>query len=72
MRNLLFWGQILIATLLVSAILLQQRGVGLGSAFGGGGEIYRSKRGLEKILFISTLVLATLFIAGSFLSFIIS
>jgi len=50
-----------VAVLLVAAILLQQKGVGLGSAFGGSGQIYRSKRGLEKSLFWATIVLAVLF-----------
>jgi len=72
MRNLLLWGQIVIAVLLAGAILLQKRGTGLGSAFGGGGEIYRSKRGLEKTIFIATVILAILFIATAFVSLIIS
>jgi len=72
MRNLLMWGQLAVAVLLVGAILMQQRGTGLGSAFGGSGEIYRSKRGLEKTLFMATIILATLFIVGSLINLIIS
>ena len=55
--------QILISALLVGAILLQQRGTGLGAAFGGEGNIYRTKRGFEKILYRGTIVLAILFFA---------
>ncbi|MDO8522941.1 MAG: preprotein translocase subunit SecG [bacterium] len=62
MRNLLLWGQIAISALLIIVILLQQKGVGLGSTFGGSGQIYRSKRGLEKILFWGTCALSALFI----------
>lgn len=72
MRNLLFWGQIAVSALLVAAILFQQKGVGLGSAFGGSGQIYRSKRGLEKVLLIATIALATLFILGAMTSLIIN
>lgn len=72
MRNLLFWVQIAASALLVVAILLQQKGVGLGSAFGGSGQIYRSKRGLEKGLFISTITLAIIFILGAMANLIIS
>jgi preprotein translocase subunit SecG len=54
--------QITLAILLSIAILLQQRGTGLGAAFGGEGNIYRTKRGLEKVLFIATIVLAALFL----------
>lgn len=53
--------QVIICFLLVAAILLQQRGGGLGASFGGAGASYHTKRGLEKILFMSTIILAILF-----------
>ena len=53
--------QIIIAVLLMLAILLQHRGVGLSEVFGGSGSVYRTRRGLEKKLFIITIVLAILF-----------
>jgi preprotein translocase subunit SecG len=65
MRNLLLWGQVGISILLVGAILLQQKGVGLGSTFGGSSQIYRSKRGIEKWLFGATIVFAVLFVLGA-------
>lgn len=55
--------QIIVAILLMLSILLQNRGAGLGASFGGGGEIYRTKRGAEKFLFRSTIVLITIFMA---------
>ncbi len=57
--------QIVIAVLLMLAILLQNRGVGLSGIFGGTGNIYRTKRGLEKKLFIATIILAVLFFSIS-------
>ena len=57
--------QIVIAILLMLAILLQNRGAGLSGIFGGAGNVYRAKRGIEKILFISTIVLSILFFAVS-------
>ena len=57
--------QIIIAVLLMLAILLQNRGVGLSGVFGGTGNIYRTKRGLEKKLFIATIILAVLFFSIS-------
>jgi len=59
--------QIVLSVLLMSTILLQQRGEGLSSAFGGegGGASYFKKRGMEKVLFIATIVLAVLFIASA-------
>lgn len=54
--------QITLAVLLVGAILLQNRGTGLGAAFGGEGNVYRTKRGVERYVFVATIVLAVLFL----------
>lgn len=61
MSNIFKIFQIILAILLMVCILMQQRGSGLGMAFGGTGNVYRSRRGIEKILFISTIVIAVLF-----------
>ena len=53
--------QIILAVVLVVAILLQQRGSGLGMAFGGEGNVYRSRRGIESTLHWATIVIAALF-----------
>lgn len=63
--------QIAIAALLIATILFQQRGAGLGGAFGGEGGVYFKKRGAEKILNIATVVLATLFILSAIVRMII-
>lgn len=60
MRNLQIV-QIIIAVLLMLAILMQNRGVGLSGVFGGSGNVYRTKRGVEKKLFVLTIVLSVLF-----------
>ena len=65
MRIFLTIFQIIISILLVGAILLQQRGTGLSATFGGEGNVYRTKRGLEKIIFVATIVLAFLFFAAA-------
>lgn len=57
--------QVIFASLLVAAILLQSQGTGLGAAFGGGGSIYRTKRGAEKIIFRGTIALAVIFLGLS-------
>ena len=46
---------------MIIVILLQGRGSGLGAAFGGGGVTYSTKRGAEKWLYYSTIVLVILF-----------
>ncbi len=53
--------QIIIAVALIIVILLQNRGSGLSGIFGGGGNVYMAKRGLDKALFVTTIVLAVLF-----------
>ena len=63
--------QIIISVLLTAAILLQAKGTGLGHTFGGGGEFYRSKRGVEKVLFRLTIILTALFLLSSVVSAII-
>lgn len=67
MVKLLAVFQILTALSLSGIILLQAKGTGLGLTFGGSGETYRSKRGLEKILFLATIVLAAVFLGLSLL-----
>ena len=63
--------QLGVSILLSVLILLQSQGTGLGSTFGGGGEFYRSKRGLEKVLFRFTILCAATFLITSLLNFIV-
>ncbi|MDE1970010.1 MAG: preprotein translocase subunit SecG [Patescibacteria group bacterium] len=53
--------QIILSVLIVTAILLQPRGMGLGSAFGGDSTLYYTRRGLERVLYLATIVLIVLF-----------
>lgn len=62
--------QMILAAALIAAILLQQRGTGLGGAFGGEVTAYRSRRGIERTLFRLTILLAVLFVLFSLLSLI--
>lgn len=62
--------QIIISVLLVVTVVLQSRGTDAGLAFGGGGESFRSKRGMERVLFYATIILAILFAANSILALI--
>jgi len=59
--------QLIFAVLLIFVILLQQKGSGLGAAFGGSGNIYSTKRGIDAVLFKATIVIAFLFFAVSLL-----
>lgn len=57
--------QIVLAILLMVTILLQSRGSGISSAFGAsGGEYFRVRRGFEKLIFYSSIVISILFVAN--------
>jgi len=73
MKQYLFFVQIAVSILLVIFILLQQRGTALGSTFGGGGGggSYATRRGLQKKIYIATIVLASLFIILGLLNLLI-
>lgn len=68
--NFLILTQLIISILLTGAVLLQNRGSGLSSAFGGSGEGFHTRRGVEKFLTNATTVLGVLFILNS-LAFLI-
>ena len=48
--------------LMLIAILLQQRGATLGAGFGASGELYTTRRGVDKNLFEVTIILAVIFV----------
>lgn len=53
--------QLTLSIVLTICVLLQSRGASVGATFGGAGTIYRTKRGVEKLLFRSTIVVGVLF-----------
>lgn len=62
---------IVISAVLIGLVLLQTRGSGLGSIFGGDGGIYKTRRGMEKTLFNMTIVFATLFLVISLMTVLV-
>ena len=52
------------AILTILLILVQQRGASLGAGFGASGELYTTRRGLDKSLFNATVVFATIFVCS--------
>ena len=57
--------QVLVALAIIGIVLLQAKGQGLGNIFGGGGETYRTRRGVERVLFRTTIALIVAFVALS-------
>jgi len=52
------------AILMIITILLQQRGASLGAGFGSSGELYTTRRGIDKSLFEATVMLAIIFVVS--------
>ena len=69
MNPFLAIGQIIVSIALIASILLQARGTGLSSTFGGDSAVYRSRRGVEKSLFRFTIILGVLFVLFSLVAF---
>lgn len=59
--------QIVLAILITILILLQSQGKGLSGALGDVGGFYRTRRGLEKFIFVLTIALSVLFVINSLL-----
>lgn len=64
--------QVVVSVLLMISILLQNRGAGLGSTFGGDFGGYYTKRGMEKFLFYFSIALSALFLGLALASFILA
>ena len=60
--DLLQIAQIIIALSVATSILLQARGTGLSSTFGGESTAYRSRRGIERTLFRLTVILIVVYV----------
>ena len=71
MKIFILVAQLVIAVGLSVSILLQAKGSGLGMTFGEAAESYRSKRGVEKLLYQATITLAVLFLVTSIANLLI-
>ncbi|MEK7078937.1 MAG: preprotein translocase subunit SecG [Patescibacteria group bacterium] len=71
MRIVLIIINIIVSILIVGLILMQGRGAGLGSAWGGGGETFQTRRGIEKVTLNITIFCIILFFIISVVSFFV-
>ena len=71
MNTILFYSQIAVSIILIVLIVIQQRGAALGSGFGGGGEIYATKRGAQKKIYYATVAVVTIFLVLGVLNILI-
>jgi len=66
--------QIILSVALIAAIVLQSKGAGLGGLSGGseGGGVFRALRGVEKLLFNITIVLAIAFFLTAVINVVVT
>jgi len=65
MKEILLVVNIVLCITIVAFILIQGRGAGLGSAWGGGGETFQTRRGVEVIIMRLTVVFIVIFFGVS-------
>ncbi len=68
MQNTLYIAQIVLSVALSLVVLFQVKGGGLGGIFGQQSSVYRTRRGVEKILFQLTIAFVIIFIVISVLA----
>jgi preprotein translocase subunit SecG len=68
MQTYLNIAQVVVSVALILIVLFQVRGGGLGGIFGQPDTVYRTKRGVEKLLFQLTIVLVSVFLVISVLT----
>lgn len=72
MKEYLPFIQILVSTILIALVLLQQRGsTALGSAFGQSGGFYATRRGIQGKIFLATIVFGIIFVSLALLNLIL-
>lgn len=64
--------QIILSITIITLVLLQVKGGGLGSIFGGDGGVYRTRRGIEKKIYQSTIALSIIFFVIALVSVTLS
>lgn len=69
--NVMLVVQIILSVLLVILVLIQAKGTGLGSTFGGEMGFYSTKRGVERMLFYLTMAIVALFIISSLIGLLV-
>lgn len=71
MNQILFYSQIAVSIILIVLIAVQQKGAALGSAFGGGGEFYSTRRGIQKKIYYATIAVSAIFLVLGVLNILV-
>ncbi len=70
-QNILTITQVVLAIALITVVMLQQKGTGLGAAFGGSGTMFTTKRGIDLVLHKATIVISIVFFSVALLSHLV-
>lgn len=70
-ESILNWVMVISASLAIVMILLQSRGATLGAGFGSSGELFTSRRGIEKSLYDATIMMVIIFVLSIVVGLII-
>lgn len=63
--------EIVLAVLLIASVMIQQKGAGLGEAFGGSNTMFSTRRGVDLMLHRVTIVVSILFFATALLLLVV-
>ena len=74
MQTYLILAQVVVDISLIVLVVLQSKDEGLGSMFGGSGDmgVFKTRRGVEKTMFQATIVLAVLFLLLSLVAVVVA
>jgi preprotein translocase subunit SecG len=64
--------QIVVSIVLVLVVLIQAKGSGFGTALGSTSSVFRTRRGIERTLFQSTIILGIVWVFVSIISVIVT
>jgi preprotein translocase subunit SecG len=64
--------QVILAIGLIAAVLIQSKGEELGGVFGGGQSVYQTRRGVDKLLFTITVLMAIVFFGLAVVNVVVS
>ena len=63
---------IVVSLVLIALVMLQAKGAGLGTLFGGDGGVYKTRRGVEKTVFNMTIIFSAIFLVVSLLTVLVT
>ena len=72
MKNFLLILNIVLSIVVVVLILIQGRGAGLGSAWGGSGERFQTRRGIERVVLFLTVIFSVVFFIVSLINLFVT